>query len=105
MYGQIWGVCYFILMGGITALVAYKSKQLDYAVLGSLAISTALLMSPVVGGYYLVLLEFGFAYLFAIGNRIPWVLKAIFFTSFCTINITLLKYDSFVIGLLSLWQD
>lgn len=103
-YGSVWGFfCYFILMGGITAAVAYKANHLDYAMLASLAIPAALLMSPVVGGYYLVLLIFSFAYLFAINDKIPWVLKTIFFTSFCTINITLLKYDSFVIGLLIFW--
>lgn len=103
MYGSILGVCYFILMGGITAAVAYKAKQFDHAMLASLAIPAAFLMSPVVGGYYLVLLMFSFAYLFSLSNRIPLLLKIILFTSFCTINVTLLKYDSFVIGLLIFW--
>jgi hypothetical protein len=70
-------------MGGITAALAYKANHFDHAMLASLAIPTALLMSPVVGYYHLVLLTFNLEYFFEIGNRIPWVLKIIFHVFLC----------------------
>ncbi|MEA1946985.1 MAG: glycosyltransferase family 87 protein [Thermodesulfobacteriota bacterium] len=103
MFGVVWLVLYVVFISGITAVVAYQARYLAYTILASFSIPAALLVSPVVGGYYLVLLAFSIAYFIAISSMLPWLLRAIVFTCFFLINYTVLIYDSYAIGLIFLW--
>jgi len=96
-----WVYVYVIVIAGITALVTWLKRDADYAMLAAIAIPAALLTSPVVGGYYLVIAIFSYVYLFTV-ERPKW-LVAFLVASLCLTDFIAIIYDQYTIGLLVLW--
>jgi hypothetical protein len=65
-YSIIWYVCYAGSIAGITALVAYQSRQESYPVLASYAVPAMFLTMPLVQYNHLTILMFPFVYLLTV---------------------------------------
>ena len=70
-----------LLIGGMTALVTFLSKDTDYPMLASFAIPAAFLSMPRLGYYHLTVLVFSYCYLFSRKEFRTWPLAGFLIVS------------------------
>jgi hypothetical protein len=68
-FGSAWFYLYVIIIAGTTALITYRCKGENYAMIISFAISAVLLTMPIIQYYHLTLLIFTYIYLITSENR------------------------------------
>lgn len=94
---------YVAIIAGITAIIAYKIRKSDYITLASLSIPASLLVSPVVGGYYLVLLMVPIIYMFGISNKISRTEESLVLIIYLFSNIMLILFGLYSFISFLLW--
>ena len=77
-YSHIWFLLYAILVTGITALIFYRNRNVDYLILLSFAIPATFLVNPFVDYHHLTMLALSYSYIVSGVEKFP---RWFFYTS------------------------